>query len=657
MTAHKNNGAAAQAGVAKTGRPAKQDRILAPLDHEARQCLERACSAGVMSLGELDPTVLQELGRKAAANQLSVVRKLVVFAPNVQKQNKTGLLINIMKRRYKSLPQLPASGSGDSGLSTAEGDSSTEEGADSEGVNAAAAGRSEDASAAGRHLLSLVNPAAAASMGAPANSRALSAMELKSEIRKEARAARAAEAQREGPPPVPLGVKDMISGEPGALRVSARGRLASPEVAFALIRELRVTLLRHRAANQPLGVADLDLSQNPLLMEHYRQIFHLLGKVGARVERFRFYGCATFDDEAMGVLANHIAGLSADNVPLELHLSDCAITTAGFKLLMHALDESPHFPAKSSGRAGKPLPLYLRLENNYIDEESIQDCMAAGLLQPLSKAKGRRSAELAKSDVTKANLVITGSGFQQLDGPAPAVAGRRSRAEDRKAKERAGDVEEVDGVGAPAVDPYWQQAMEIIESCAELADPDTVVQWVRHLETAQDPVAEANRILAMSFRLMGQGFCQPSMAAMEEQTHSGAMWDYESGMLLGQASPELSYGADPLEYYGMMHDNPLAYSEAAYDEDAAAAPARRRRGKNGVAAAEDSVNSHLLGLLAQLQRGDAHGDKGGDAGEVGGVLAGGAEPLPKQPRQAVPAPEPSQSDGKPAKKGRNKIGA
>ena len=105
--------------------------------------------------------------------------------------------------------------------------------------------------------------------------------------------------------------------------------------------ELRETLLRHRATNQPLGVADLDLSQNPLLMEHYRQIFHLLGKVGARVERFRFYGCVTFNDEAIGILATHIAGLSADNVPLELHLSDCAITTDGFKLLMHALDENP----------------------------------------------------------------------------------------------------------------------------------------------------------------------------------------------------------------------------------------------------------------------------------------------------------------------------
>jgi hypothetical protein len=294
------------------------------------------------------------------------------------------------------------------------------------------------------------------------------------------------------------------------------------------------------------------------------------------------------------------------------------------------------------------MSLYLRLENNYINKESIEDCMAAGLLQPLNKAKGRSSLQ----DVAKVNLLVTGNGFQQLDGPPPAVQGRKSRAEEKKAKEAQFEENE------PAVDPCWQQAMEIIESCAELADNDTVVQWVRHLENARDPVHEATRILHMSFGLMGQGFCQPSMASMEEHMHSGAMWDYESGMLLGQAaSPELSYGADPLEYYGVLHGNSLAYNETAYDADAVSAPARRRRGKHGVAMpADDSANSHLLGLLQQLQGDAVHGNEGGDAGEVDGMWAGGAEPLPKQ-QQAVPALEPSLRDEKPAKKGRNKIGA
>ena len=58
---------------------------------------------------------------------------------------------------------------------------------------------------------------------------------------------------------------------------------------------------------------------------------------------------------------------------LRLHLSDCAITSEGFVDLCEALEGSDAFPTKSSGRVSGEVPVYVRLEHNYIESEYIQD--------------------------------------------------------------------------------------------------------------------------------------------------------------------------------------------------------------------------------------------------------------------------------------------
>ena len=65
--------------------------------------------------------------------------------------------------------------------------------------------------------------------------------------------------------------------------------------------------------------------------------------------------------------------VTQETAPIELHLSDCAITSEGFVALSEALDGSDAFPTRSNGRISGEVPVYVRLEHNYIAPEHIQE--------------------------------------------------------------------------------------------------------------------------------------------------------------------------------------------------------------------------------------------------------------------------------------------
>merc|ERR1719215_1344126 len=162
----------------------------------------------------------------------------------------------------------------------------------------------------------------------------------------------------------------MIVGRPGALRVQARARLHSPIVAERLLQALRNILFQHSETGHMVGVSDLDVSENPLSVHHWKMLFEVFASTGVRIERMRFFGCPTMDDEVVGILADYLEHLGFESLPLELHLSHCNITTKGFCRLVDSIKANPAFPYIHP-RTEQPLPLYLRLEKNYIDQAAI----------------------------------------------------------------------------------------------------------------------------------------------------------------------------------------------------------------------------------------------------------------------------------------------
>merc|ERR550532_588743 len=93
------------------------------------------------------------------------------------------------------------------------------------------------------------------------------------------------------------------------------------------------------------GISDLDVSQNNITSEQFENLFNGLALAGVKVQRFRMFGCPCMNDEAMRHLADHFSSdLTSETAPTELHLSDCAITTDGFTLLMNAIEEKELYP-------------------------------------------------------------------------------------------------------------------------------------------------------------------------------------------------------------------------------------------------------------------------------------------------------------------------
>ncbi|CAJ1328711.1 unnamed protein product [Effrenium voratum] len=203
----------------------------------------------------------------------------------------------------------------------------------------------------------------------------------------------------------------------GAIKVWRR-RLEHPAKFEELIADLTSQLEAQTEGSDEFVITDLDVSQNKLTLEQFQTLFSALGFPNIRVARFRMFGCPALNDDVVQVLCDYIQNLSPECAPSEMHLSDCAITTDGFNALCSALEETELYPKATSSTATMGSPLYLRLENNYIDEGVIQQKVDAGVLRPFTKT----SSKLAPVSGPKANLVVKAlnGSYAQNKGEAPA---------------------------------------------------------------------------------------------------------------------------------------------------------------------------------------------------------------------------------------------
>lgn len=197
------------------------------------------------------------------------------------------------------------------------------------------------------------------------------------------------------------------------LEVKGRRRLEGGKAFEGFLEQLSKEI-----AKKPAGkcvISDLDVSQNKLSTEQFETLFALLAESKVGVMRFRLFGCATINDEVMLVIANYFRTLAdgAEVVPREMHLSDCAITSEGFTTFMAAIEETELYPVMAGGKHGQAL--YLRLENNYIEEAVIQEKVDAGVIRAFKKTDPKANEAGAKID-----LVVRDSGsFQQKQGTPP----------------------------------------------------------------------------------------------------------------------------------------------------------------------------------------------------------------------------------------------
>lgn len=201
--------------------------------------------------------------------------------------------------------------------------------------------------------------------------------------------------------------------------VNLRQKLKNVEDADRFIAQLTDTIDKGKAEGSTVVFEDFDISQNPIPTEQLESIFSAIADGGVHVERFRAFGCATLDDAAATLLAGWLAGVTEETAPYELHLSDCAVTTDGYKALVQALEENDTFPTKDPRNSSKgKLPLYIRLEHNFIDPDAIQASIDAGSVMSTRKAQGIRH-----SDTVKMRLISTRDyedpTFQQKTGEPP----------------------------------------------------------------------------------------------------------------------------------------------------------------------------------------------------------------------------------------------
>mmetsp|Transcript_91197 Transcript_91197/g.174940 ORF Transcript_91197/g.174940 Transcript_91197/m.174940 type:complete len:389 (-) Transcript_91197:61-1227(-) len=253
----------------------------------------------------------------------------------------------------------------------------------------------------------------------------------------------------------------MITGLPGNLTVRARQKLKTPEAAEAFNTQLQEKISKHAEAGQTVAFEDFDIAQNPLPYDAFEVLFATFASNNVRVERIRLFGCATLDDSVAHLIAGWLQGCSPETCPYELHLSDCAMTTEGFDVIMQAIESNDAWPFST-----KRIPLYMRLENNYIAEPSIQEKVDAGVIVGFTKNDGPIRAPMARAPDAKIKLVVRAPGkYQQKQGvpPSPEDAPPPKPVWDRTTQEEQGQKGGWQQAGAwqkpawPAQQAGWQQ--------------------------------------------------------------------------------------------------------------------------------------------------------------------------------------------------------
>ncbi|CAE7820338.1 wdr83 [Symbiodinium microadriaticum] len=164
---------------------------------------------------------------------------------------------------------------------------------------------------------------------------------------------------------------------------------------------------KHFQSNPEFVIADLDVSQNKLTLDQFQSLFLLLGTAGVRVLRFRMFGCATLTDEALKVISDLVTISAA-----------WALTGLRAKCIYQI--ETNLFPRPVAPSATTGYPLYLRMENNYIDEAVIRE--KASSLQQEGARKQVGGARTGPIQGPKVNFLVKvlNSTYGQRTGPPPA---------------------------------------------------------------------------------------------------------------------------------------------------------------------------------------------------------------------------------------------
>lgn len=234
----------------------------------------------------------------------------------------------------------------------------------------------------------------------------------------------------------------LCQGTPTALEVKARQKLkGNPNAWNQLVDHLSGLFEKQMAAGVKVVISDCDLSQNHITRDQLEQLLTLIDVGDVRVLRWRLFGIPTMDDDALGVFADYFGRLKPELAPMEVHLSDCAITDDGFMMLMTNLKGSEAFPVKGQFGTSK-MPLYMRLENNYIDEALMKSEIDEGSIRVFTKAAGGSTRRQPADDSVKVDLVVgteyaSSGSFRQKKGspPPPDQAPPPKQVHDRAAQD------------------------------------------------------------------------------------------------------------------------------------------------------------------------------------------------------------------------------
>ena len=160
------------------------------------------------------------------------------------------------------------------------------------------------------------------------------------------------------------------------------------------------------------GFRDFDISENLVGEEEFVHVFGALRKVRARVRRFRLFGMPLLNDGVAALMARYLRECATEEVPSELHLSDCSIGNQGLVAIFEAIAQGAAF------REGPPV--YVRLERNYIEARVLQGCLDSGFAA-LTNGAERSSAPLPAATRVCLKAFGGGRGSREKATAAPAL--------------------------------------------------------------------------------------------------------------------------------------------------------------------------------------------------------------------------------------------
>ena len=216
-------------------------------------------------------------------------------------------------------------------------------------------------------------------------------------------------------------------GRTGKKVVNLRRKLHAEATVQRFLRELEKLTAK---SNHKVVFEDFDIAQNPLPTESFERLFVILSQNKPHVERFRAFGCPTFDDQVCSWMTEWLRNAEECYVPCELHLSDNAIADQGFQDMMKAIEMNDAFPGPDPRNPRRKAAVMLRLECNYINENIIRIKELDGTLKTFRKSDPRG----AKGPSVKVRLLVREDGsFGQRTGPPPACSDESAQATMTKA--------------------------------------------------------------------------------------------------------------------------------------------------------------------------------------------------------------------------------